>query len=51
MSDPSNEPEMKQGIGFGDRRANIIGLVVLGLTLVGFIAGVVFMVLMIVMKW
>ena len=48
MSDPSNEPDMKQGIGFGDRRANIIGLVCLGLMVLGFLVGVVFVVLMIV---
>lgn len=50
-SPQTDEPGDKPGIGFGDRRANIIGLVCLGLMLLGFLAGVVFVVLMIVNKW
>jgi hypothetical protein len=48
-SSRTSEPE-KPGIGFGDRRANMIGLLVLGLTVLGFIAGLVFLVVMIVKK-
>jgi hypothetical protein len=50
VSERPNEPE-PQGIGFGDRRANMVGLVVLGLMVLGFLAGVVFVVVMIVNKW
>ena len=39
-SPETNEPE-KPGIGFGDRRANLVGLAILGLMLVGFLVGLI----------
>jgi hypothetical protein len=49
MANEPGEPQ-KPGIGFGDRRANMIGLAALALMLMGFLAGVVFLVVMLVKK-